>query len=380
MGRDTGCSVREEANQEVMKPLYWLLAFIPIALLLSWTKQGPIAVFAASALAIVPLAALMGDATEALAEFLGPTWGGLLNATLGNAPEIIISVFALRDGLVHIVKSSLTGSILGNLLFGMGLSMVAAGVKNPRQEQTFDPKVARMNAALLMLAAFGLVIPAIFVASSGRTVKQTLSLEIAGALFFLYLAGLLLTLLRNRAVVGVLAAEAELIETHGTKVAEVLGPGWGRNQALLILAGVAVALAFMSELLTGAIEPASERLGLTPLFTGVFLLALVGNAAELYNAIRFARKDQMDLSLGITMGASTQVALLVAPILVFTGYFMGQDMNLIFSNFEIVAIGLAVIVTRALTYDGASSWLEGLMLIVLYVMLGFGFYHMPAPH
>ncbi len=363
-----------------MKPLYWLLAFIPIALLLSWTKQGPIAVFAASALAIVPLAALMGDATEALAEFLGPTWGGLLNATLGNAPEIIISVFALRDGLVHIVKSSLTGSILGNLLFGMGLSMVAAGVKNPRQEQTFDPKVARMNAALLMLAAFGLVIPAIFVASSGRTVKQTLSLEIAGALFFLYLAGLLLTLLRNRAVVGVLAAEAELIETHGTKVAEVLGPGWGRNQALLILAGVAVALAFMSELLTGAIEPASERLGLTPLFTGVFLLALVGNAAELYNAIRFARKDQMDLSLGITMGASTQVALLVAPILVFTGYFMGQDMNLIFSNFEIVAIGLAVIVTRALTYDGASSWLEGLMLIVLYVMLGFGFYHMPAPH
>jgi Ca2+:H+ antiporter len=136
----------------------------------------------------------------------------------------------------------------------------------------------------------------------------------------------------------------------------------------------------MSELLTGAIEPASERLGLTPLFTGVFLLALVGNAAELYNAIRFARKDQMDLSLGITMGASTQVALLVAPILVFTGYFMGQDMNLIFSNFEIVAIGLAVMVTRALTYDGASSWLEGLMLIVLYVMLGFGFYHMPAPH
>ncbi len=234
-----------------MKPLYWLLAFIPIALLLSWTKQGPIAVFAASALAIVPLAALMGDATEALAEFLGPTWGGLLNATLGNAPEIIISVFALRDGLVHIVKSSLTGSILGNLLFGMGLSMVAAGVKNPRQEQTFDPKVARMNAALLMLAAFGLVIPAIFVASSGRTVKQTLSLEIAGALFFLYLAGLLLTLLRNRAVVGVLAAEAELIETHGTKVAEVLGPGWGRNQALLILAGVAVALAFMSESLDG---------------------------------------------------------------------------------------------------------------------------------
>ncbi len=289
-----------------MKPLYWLLAFIPIALGLSWTKQGPIAVFAASALAIVPLAALMGDATEALAEFLGPTWGGLLNATLGNAPEIIISVFALREGLVEIVKSSLTGSIVGNLLFGMGLSMFAAGVKNPRHEQTFDPKVARVNAALLMLATFGLVIPAIFVASSSNTVKETLSLEIAGALFLLYLASLVFTLLRNRAAVGVLAAEAELEETQAGKGELGHGPGWGRNKAIVILAGVAVALAFMSELLTGAIEPASERLGMTPLFSGVFLLALVGNAAELFNAVRFACKDQMDLSLGITMGASTR--------------------------------------------------------------------------
>ncbi len=380
MGRDTRCSAGEEANRKVMKPLYWLLAFIPIALWLNWTKQGPIVVFAASALAIVPLAALMGDATEALAEFLGPTWGGVLNATLGNAPEIIISVFALRDGLVEIAKSSLTGSILGNLLFGMGLSMFAAGVKNPRHEQTFDPKVARVNAALLMLATFGLVIPAIFVASAGKTIKRSISLEIAGALFLLYVASLVFALLRNRAAVGVLAAQAELIETQGAKGAKVQGPRWGRKQAILILAGVSVGLAFMSELLTGAIEPASERLGLTPLFSGVFLLALVGNAAELFNAIRFARKDQMDLALGITMGASTQVALLVAPILVFAGYFMGQDINLIFSHFEIVAIGLAVIVTRALTYDGASNWLEGLMLIVLYMMLGFGFYHMPAPH
>ncbi len=361
-----------------MKPLYWLLVFIPIALWLSWTKQGPILVFAASALAIVPLAALMGDATEALADFLGPTWGGLLNATLGNAPEIIISVFALRDGLVHIVKSSLTGSILGNLLFGTGLAMFAAGVKNPKQEQTFDPKVARVNAALLMLAAFGLVIPAIFVASSGNTIKRSISLEIAASLFILYLAGLVFTLVRNRAAVGVLAAEAELEEPERAKAAVEMAPKWGRNQAILVLAGVAVALAFMSELLTGAIEPASERLGFTPIFSGVYLLALVGNAAELFNAIRFARKDQMDLSLGITMGASTQVALLVGPVLVFAGYFMGHDMNLIFSNFEIVAIGLAVMVTRALTYDGASNWLEGLMLIVLYVMLGFGFYHMPA--
>lgn len=362
------------------KPLYWLLVFIPIALALSWTKQGPILVFAASALAIVPLAALMGDATEALAEFLGPTAGGLLNATLGNAPEIIIAIFALRDGLVHIVKSSLTGSVLGNLLLGMGLAMFAAGIKNPRQEQTFDPKVARVNAALLMLAAFGLVIPALFVASAGNSVKRSISLEIAGALFLLYLASLVFTLLRRRAAVGVLAAEAELTAPKRIKAERELAPKWGRNTALMILAGVAVALAFMSELLTGAIEPASKRMGLTPVFSGVFLLALVGNAAELFNAVRFAWKDQMDLALGITMGASTQVALLVGPVAVFAGYFLRQDMNLIFSHFEIVAIGLAVMVTRALTYDGASNWLEGLMLIVLYLMLGFGFYHMPVGH
>jgi Ca2+:H+ antiporter len=362
-----------------MKPICWLLVFIPIAMVLRWTNQGPILVFAASALAILPLAALMGDATEALADFLGPTWGGLLNATLGNAPEIIISIFALRDGLVEIVKSSLTGSVLGNLLFGVGMSMFAAGINNPREEQTFDPKVARINAALLMLAAMGLVIPALFAASAGTAIKRSISLEMAGALFLLYLASLVATLLRRKASVGVHAAEAELKPEDRAKAERDLAPKWGRNKALLILAGVAVALAFMSELLTGAIEPASELMGFTPIFSGVFLLALIGNAAEIFNAIRFARQDQMDLALGITMGASTQVALLVGPILVFAGYFLGQDMNFIFSHFEIVAIGLAVLVTRALTYDGASNWLEGLMLVVLYVMLGFGFYHMPVP-
>jgi Ca2+:H+ antiporter len=364
----------------VRKKLHWLLVFIPIALLLRWTRQDPILVFAASALAIVPLASLMGDATEALAEFLGPTWGGLLNATLGNAPEIIICFFALQDGLVEIVKSSLTGSILGNLLFGMGLSMFAAGVKNPREDQTFDPKVARVNAALLMLATIGLTVPAIFVASSGKTIQRSITLEIAAALFILYLASLVFTLLRNRAAVGVLAVEAELKGSARARAAIELAPKWGRNQALGILAGVTIALAFMSELLTAAIEPASERLGLTPVFSGVFLLALVGNAAEIFNAVRFARKDQMDLSLGITMGASTQVALLVGPVLVFAGFFLNQDMNFVFSDFEIVSIGLAVIVVRALTFDGASNWLEGLMLVVLYVMLGFGFYHMRVPH
>jgi Ca2+:H+ antiporter len=357
--------------------LNWLLAFIPVALALDWSGANPILVFAASAAGIVPLAGLMGDATEALAEYLGPTLGGLLNATLGNAPEIIISLFALKRGLIGIVKSSLTGSIIGNLLLGLGVSMVAGGLKVKTQK--FDSHVARINGALLVLAAFGLIIPAIYrmspavVAGSGRHV----SMEIAAVLALVYLGSLVFTL-TEKAVVGTAGVKAEKIEA-GEPAPEVdeAAVHWSRNKALAILAGVTIVLAIMSEVLTGAIDPAAESMGLTPLFAGVFLLAVVGNAAELLNAVRFARKDKMDLAIGVTVGASIQVALVVAPILVFAGYFMGQEMNLLFTRFEMWAVVLAVFITRTLIYDGESTWLEGLMLIAIYLMLGFGFFHLP---
>jgi Ca2+:H+ antiporter len=357
--------------------LNWLLVFIPIAIALDWWGASPILVFAASAAAIVPLAGLMGDATEALAEYLGPTLGGLLNATLGNAPEIIISLFALKRGLIGIVKSSLTGSIIGNLLLGLGVSMVAGGLKC--RTQKFDSHVARVNGALLVLAAFGLIIPAIYrmnpaaVAGGGRHV----SMEIAGILALVYLGSLVFTL-TEKAVVGTAGVKAEKIEA-GEPAAEVDEDEvpWSRNKAIAILAGVTIVLAIMSEVLTGAIDPAAESMGLTPLFAGVFLLAVVGNAAEMINAVRFARKDKMDLAIGVTVGASIQVALLVAPILVFAGYFMGQDMNLLFTRFEMWAVVLAVFITRTLIYDGESTWLEGLMLLAIYVMIGVGFFHLP---
>ncbi len=359
--------------------LTWLLVFIPVAIGLDWFGANQILVFAMAALGIVPLARLMGDATEALGEYLGPTLGGLLNATLGNAPEIIIALFALHRGLVDVVKASITGSIVGNLLFGLGASMVAGGLKV--REQKFDWNVARMNGALLTLASFGLIIPAIY-RNSKLAVAETsreVSMEISVILFLVYLASLVFTMVTSKPLVGQAGVKAEKEECNApAEVDEEEKIGWSRNKALGVLAAVTIALAFMSEILTGALEPAAESMHLTPRFAGVFLLAMVGNAAELFNAIRFARKDKMDLAIGITVGASTQVALLVAPVLVFAGYFMGQDMNLLVSPYEMWAIIMAVYVARNLIYDGSSNWHEGLVLIALYFMLGIGFFHLSS--
>jgi Ca2+:H+ antiporter len=356
--------------------LNWLLVFFPIGLGLDWFGASPILVFLASALAIVPLAGLMGDATEVLARYLGPTVGGLLNATLGNAPEIIIASFALRAGLVDMVKSSLTGSILGNLLFGLGIAFFAGGIKMRRNQQ-FDPQAARTNGALLTLASFGLIIPA--ATQFNPNVSREISREIAAILFLIYLASLVGIVLAEKALLGKEGVKARL-KVEGVRPDEVGAEpavGWGRNQALGILAVVTIGLAVMSEVLTGALEPASERLNLTPQFAGVFLLALVGNAAELAAAVRFARKDQMDLCVGVTVGASVQVGLLVAPVLVFLGMLLGRDMDLVFSPLELIAIVMAIYLTRNLTYDGESSWLEGLMLVAVYLMFGVGFFYHP---
>lgn len=367
----------------------WLLAFIPVGIGLDWFEANPILVFLASALAIVPLAKLMGDATEVLAESLGATLGGLLNATLGNAPEIIISLFALHRGLVDVVKASVTGSIIGNLLFGLGLAMFAGGLKHRDGPQHFDSSVARMDGGLLFLATFGLVIPAIFsrttqVAEQGQKAAE-ISMPIAVLLLFIYFASFLFTLLNSKPTLNQPKERLELKTEGNPMVPESAGEEeaetatWSQGKALGILGAVTVGLAIMSEILTGALEPTTESLGLTPLFAGVFLLALVGNAAELFSAVKFARKDQLDVSLGITVGASIQVSLVVVPLLVFFGAAFGQPMNLVFSTFELVAIILSVMVSRNLIVDGQSTWLEGLTLMVVYFMLGVGFYFAPVP-
>ena len=352
--------------------LRWLLIFIPLGLTLAWFQANPLLVFVASALAIIPLAGLMGDATESLARFLGPTLGGLLNATLGNAPEIIIGFFALKHGLVDMVKASITGSILGNLLFGLGVSIVAGGLRAPKQKLVFDAESSRVHAGLLMMATFGLIIPAVFDFSTNT--EREISLEIAVILFLVYLVSVAFTLTMASPDAETNTGAVE----HKHSESEEEESGWGRNQALAILAVVTVGLAVMSETMTDALDPAAKAMGFTPLFAGVFLLALVGNTAELINSVRFARQNQLDLSLGITVGGSTQMALLVAPLLVFFGLAIGQPMNLLFSQFELIAIILTTYAVMTILQNGFVRWAAGATLVALYLMLGVGFYYAPA--
>jgi len=353
---------------------YGLLIFIPVAIAANSAGVEPLIVFAAAALALAPLAKLTQKATDALSASLGPNWGGLLSASLGNAPEIIIGVSALRKGLAEVVKSSLVGSIVGNLLFALGLSMLAGGIRNGAQN--FDRRIAGMNAALLTLAVAGLIIPAVFHHTS-EAVTREISTEIAGILFLVYLGSLVYSLTTSRSAADQRTvepkAEPEIEPTHEPAAAK---GGWGPS--LGILAAATIGLAVMSEVLTDALEPASRTLGLTPIFSGIFLLALAGNFAETYNAIGFARDGKLDLSLGVTVGSSIQVALVVAPVLIFCGSLLGSPMDLVFSRFELVAIVLSVLVTRQLTDDGRSTWLDGLMLVAVYVMLGVGFFYLPA--
>jgi Ca2+:H+ antiporter len=343
--------------------LYLMLLFIPVALGLDRWGASPVIVFATSALAIVPLTALIGRATESLAVRLGETIGGLLNATMDNVPELIIGLFALRKGLQAVVKASLTGSILSYVLLILGLSLVAGGARY--RIQRFNPQLAGVHSKLLLLAVVGLIVPALFHFASGA--EGRISLAIASILFFAYLASLAFTLVTHRQVFVPSQAEVSM---------EVGREGWGMARALAVLAATAAALAVMSEVLTRAIEPMAGRLGLTPIFAGVFLLAAVGNISGLMNAVEFARRDRMDLTISMTIGAGTQVALLVAPVLVFSSHLLGYPMDLLFSPIEVVSIAIAVLIGRTITVDGESNWLEGVLLVAVYAMLGVGFYYL----
>ncbi len=344
-----------------------LLAFIPIALALDWAGAHPLLVFAASALGIVPLAGLMGRATESLAAYVGETLGGLMNASLGNAPELIIAIFALKEGLHDVVKASITGSILGNILLTLGLSMTAGGLRHSRQ--TFNRTAASMSAGLLLLAAIALIVPALFHLTSIRQERE-LSFEIAIVLFAIYLLSLVFTLKTNRSLFTEPAAGPDSEPDEP--------PAWSQLVSIGILALVTVAIAVMSETLVGSIEPAAQSLGLTPIFAGVILLALVGNAAEMANAVRFALKDKMDLTFGVAVGASIQVALFVAPVLVFVSYALGKPLDLLFTPFEVAAVGIAVLIVGGVTADGESHWMEGVMLLGVYMILAYAFYFLPV--
>jgi Ca2+:H+ antiporter len=324
--------------------LIFLAVVGPAAILCRVLEAPPLLTFAFAAAALVPLGALMERATEKLADYLGPTLGGLLNATLGNAPELIIACMALSKGLQSVVKASITGSILGNLLFANGLSMVIGGWGRPFQK--FNHETAGLNSGLLFLAVIALIVPAMF--EHVTAVDRGISIQVAVVLIAVYLASLFYAISR---------------EPHSTV-----------RQALWSLFGVTIGVAVISEILTDAIGPTATTLGLTTTFTGVFLLASAGNIAQTFNAVQFARNDNMELTLSTTVGSSTQVALLVAPILVFVSYAFGSPMDLEFSKLELFGLLIAAISTRNMTVDGVSNWMEGVLLLGVYSLLGIAFF------
>ncbi len=354
-----------------------LLIFIPISIAGHFLHWSDAIVFITSGLAIVPLAAWMGTATEEIAVVAGPSLGGLLNATFGNATELIIALVALNAGLVGVVKATITGSIIGNLLLVMGLSMFLGGLRY--KEQEFQPVVARVNASAMNLAVIAILLPtAVDATSTGidEATIQKLSVAVAVVLITVYVMSLIFSMKTHSYLFDVGLAETELAEAN---LAEEQ-PGHKVNLPFWIgiLLIITLFVAVESEFLVDSLEKATSALGLTTLFTGVILLPIIGNAAEHTTAVTVAIKNKMDLSVSVALGSSLQIALFVAPVLVIAGYIMGQPMDLNFNPFELVAVAVAVLIANSISSDGKSNWLEGALLLAAYLVLGFAFYFHPV--
>ncbi len=355
---------------------YLLVPFIPIAIALELAHAAAGLIFFAAALGVIPTAALMGRATEEVAAKSGPGIGGFLNVTFGNAPELIIALFALNAGLQEVVKASLIGSILGNILLVMGASMLAGGLTGGRKVQKFNRTAANVQALMLFLAVAALVAPAIFELVEGQglpgvneerveydSTVENLSLGVAGILLVTYALGLVFSLRTHRSLFNPDYEDAD--DTWG----------WSIRKSVIALAVAGVAVGVMSEILVGSITEASEAIGLSEFFIGVIVVAIVGNAAEHWVAVLVAVKDKMDLSVNIAIGSSAQIAMFVAPVLVILSFFIGPGpMPLVFNGFEIAGVILAVLVAYGVTSEGESTWFEGVQLLALYAILALTFF------
>ena len=346
-----------------------LLLFVPVAIILELLHVSPLAIFIASALAIAPLASVLGESTGSLASQCGPAAGGILSATMGNFTEMIIAFFALRAGHINVVKASLSGSIIGNLLLVLGLSLVAGGLRNPVPR--FSRTTSSMNSTTLMIAVAALVMPAVFNLALFGTLQhhdvklQNISLWTSGVLIALYLLNMFFVFRTHRAS---FAAPQEQEDGE---------PGTSRIQAIVSLGLATLLIAGMSEILVDQIAPVTRALGMTELFVGVIVVALVGNAAENSTAIIMARRNRMDVSMSIATGASTQIALFVAPVLVFLSVAIGHPMSLVFNGFEIAAIVLSVLIVEMISSDGETNWFEGAQLLAVYAIVAVAFYFVP---
>jgi Ca2+:H+ antiporter len=348
----------------IKKPLYLLLIFAPIALVADLTGMSPVLVFISAGLGVIPLADLIGEATEELAARTGPRVGGLLNGTLGNAAEVIIAIFGIKEGLLELVKASITGSILGNLLMVMGLSVLTGGLRNGIQK--FDRRQAALNSTMLILAVVALIIPSLFSAAiePNLAAEKAFSESVAVVMIVLYGLSVLYSFKTQQ---GPLVRGAA---PHAAR--------WSVRRSVITLVAVTAGVAVLSEVLVGAVEPVMTSLGLTEFFLGIIVIPLVGNVAEHLVAVEVALKNNMELSLEVSVGSSLQIALFVAPLMVFISLLFDHTLLLIFNTFELIALFSASLVAALIALDGESNWLEGAQLLAVYLIIGLAFFFLPG--
>jgi Ca2+:H+ antiporter len=351
--------------------VYFLLVFAPIAVVLNLVGADHLILFAMAIIGLIPLAKLIGDSTEHLATHYGATLGSLLNVTFGNAAEIIISVVAINAGLIELVKASITGSILGNIMLIFGLSLIAGGVKH--KEQIFNRENAGLQSSLIFLAIIGLAIPTILSTTVLKPIDlvnqlklQILSDVLAIVLICVYVAGILFTFFTHKHLFVAPGGADEVLEQNHNR--------WSKRKSFLILGASMVGVVAVSEILVGSVEETSKQFGFGELFVGAIIVGIVGNAAEHSSAILLARKGKIDLSIGIAAGSGTQIALFVVPFLVMVGIILGQPFTLEFTLYELATLFLAAIIMNLIAHDGKSNWFEGIMLTAVYLIIAIGFY------
>ena len=344
------------------KSVYYGLIIITFLLsaFLEFIHQ-PLLLFVMDSIAVIFTASLLGKATESIAYYAGDRLGGFLNATFGNAAELIIAVFLVKDGLLDVVKASITGSIIGNLLLVLGLSVLLGGIRH--KQQRFNHMLASHNASLMTIAVIALFVPAVFMANLGLPQIELLSIVIASLLIITYMLWLFFSMVTHR---------GELSDTGQNDRHEK--PEWGMWTSLVLLVAATVLVAFESEWLVGSIEIVASALGWSEIFVGAFVVAIVGNAAEHSAAVMLAMKNKIGAAVEIAVGSSLQIALFVAPVLVFISLILQQPMNLVFTTIELTAIGVSAFIAKSISFDGATNWYEGVLLLVVYIILGTAFY------
>lgn len=346
-----------------MKILKFMLLFVPISFIGKFLNFSPTIMFILAALSIIPLAGIMGEGTEEISFYTGPKIGGFLNATFGNATELIISFFALKSGLFEVVKSSIAGSIIGNILLVLGASMFIGGLKH--KTQNFNINVVETTSSMLLFSLIGLCVPAFFTHTINANLLNTryegLSLVVAIVMFILYILSLIFSFFTHKDLYATTTEE----EGHESK--------WSLKKSIAILIIATVIIAIESEFLVGGIEDITSKLGLSEFFVGIILIPIIGNAAEHSTAITMALKNKMDVAIEIALGSSLQIILFVAPVLIFLSLLF-TPMSIIFNPFELVALIASVIIANKVASDGQSNWLEGAQLMAVYFIIAAGFF------